>query len=336
MLSRALALGLLCLGLLPTRVHAEWPPNWPFLQSERGWFFYREARPTLQVPSIPSPEPSAEAPDAPTSRAPAPATPPTLEPPPAPQSEQPPEGAEPAPPPGGGPALDAWLLAISDADLERRVPTVAAPALRAWGPILADQALTTLDRRSVRKYLLVHQEILRRADRFAQVWQQVLWTDPAFDRPGGMPMGAMAQALYEEQRATQDREALAALRESVSLLLAIQPSCPACEAQWHLLSAWAGQRGLSVRPIARVLTTLADSTVALPYPEILTALQVTEYPSLYLIEPAQGVVTRVGTGLLSEEDLTTRLLRLAPGASRQGALEYATHLPSPPPGPAAP
>ncbi len=294
-----------------------WPEDWPYLQSEEGWFFYHEP------PPPPKPAPTPEVPPLPPvlpDETPIPLKPPDAR-----------EKSIPSEIPTAGPALEAWLEKLPDTELQALVPKAPAAALRAWAPILMDQALTILQRTNVRKYLLVQQEVLRRSDRFSRIWQEVIWTDPTFDRPDAMPMGSVAQALYEEQRTKQEQATLDGLRDSVSLLLAVQADCPVCETQWAILNNWATRYRFSVRPIASDLITLADSTLALPYPEILTALQVQEYPSLFLIQPSSGFLTRLGTGLLSEQEIATRLLRLVPGASPEGALNYAPALQPPPP-----
>jgi hypothetical protein len=230
--------------------------------------------------------------------------------------------------PTEGPTLERWLLDTSDTVLEHLLPRTPAARLRAWMPLLMDQALTVMTRPSVRKYLLAQRETLQRSDRFARIWQEVVWTDPAFDRPGEFPMNNYAQTLWDGQRDRDAEGRLAQLSENTSLLLAVQPDCPPCEAQWRLLAAWAAPHRFPIRVIARALVTLQDGTVALPYPEILHTLQIREYPSLYLLQPESGYLTRLGAGLLSESEITARILRLIPGANPQGAFNYATSQPT--------
>jgi hypothetical protein len=307
--------GALVLGPLPGgpgAARAAWPPDWTYLQHDRGWHFYNEERPSPPVP--PPPEPSDE-----------------------PETPEPPQPEDTAPHPMSeipteGPALIQWLVQLPDTDLARLVPQAPASALRAWIPVLMDQALTTLDRISVRKYLLVQQESMRRSEKFSRIWQEVIWTDSGFDRPGAMPLGAIAHSVYDQETATREREGLASLRDSVSLLLVVQPDCRTCEVAWKILKDWGAQYQFTVRPIAAALLTLADGTAVLPYPQILEALQVTEFPSLYLIQPSTHYLTRLGTGILTEQELATRILRLIPEANPEGAV---THV-SPPTAPAIP
>ena len=79
-----------------------------------------------------------------------------------------------------------------------------------------------------------------------------------------------------------------------------------------------------MRPIATELMTLADGTAVLPYPLIVESLQVTEFPSLYLLQPRTRSLTRLGTGILTEQEIATRLLRLIPEANPEGAVSHAT------------
>lgn len=307
---RLLSSLLLLATLLSTNsAHAAWPSDWLFLKAEEGWFFYKE------LPPPPRPEVLPDAPPSPT-EAPqeAPASP-----------SEPPEGEARTPPkdnsaptdtlhvaPASGPHMDAWLLTVSDLDLERLVSTAPAGAIRAWIPVLLDQALTALDRTAVRKYLLVQRESLRRSERFSKLWQEVIWSDSSFDRPDHLPTGAMAQAIHERETSSKRAATLAALRERVSLLVVVGPGCAACEAQWKILQDWSAESGFSVRPIAKELFTLGDSTLALPYPGVINQLAVTQLPSLYLTEPRSGGLIRLGGGLLTQDEIIARTLKLIP------------------------
>lgn len=279
-----------------------WPDGWLFLRAEEGWFFYKEppAPPRQEMP------PEAQA------------LPDDLPPPP--QAEHEPMPTSTATPltdnlrvaPVSGPRMEAWLLAVSDRDLERLMATAPAGAIRAWIPVLLDQALTALDRTAVRKYLLVQRESLRRSERFSQLWQEVVWTDPSFDRPDHLPTGALAQAIYTQDKSSHRDARLAALRARLSLLVVVGPDCAACDAQWTIAQSWSAASGFTVRPIAKELVTLGDSTLALPYPGVIDQLAVTQLPSLYLVEPVSGSLTRLGSGLLSEDEIVTRVLQLVP------------------------
>jgi hypothetical protein len=292
---------------------AEWPADWLYLQQDRGWYFYRE--PSRRPP----PPSSTELEDAPALEPPDGTAPERLDV----------ESLDMTAIPNESPALDAWLTRLPDTDLEHMLTSAPASAIRAWIPILMDQALTTLDRVSVRKYLLVQRESMRRSETFSRIWQEVIWTDATFDRPEAMPLGGLAQDLYDEERAAWARRHLGAVRDSASLLLVVEPDCRQCEVAWRVLKAWADEYRVTVRPIGATLTTLADGSAALPYPQIVDALQITAFPSLYLVQPGRGHLTRLGTGILSEQEIATRLLRLIPEATPEGALTHASVLATP-------
>lgn len=320
-LARLFALFLLALTMSARPALGAWPPDWLFLKAEEGWFFYKEP------PSPPRPE---VLPDAPSS--------PIEGPPEAPTSSGEPSGGEAtttpkdsgAPTdtlhvaPTSGAQLESWLLAVSDRNLEQLVSTAPAAALRAWIPILLDQAITVLDRTAVRKYLLAHRESLRRSERFSKLWQEVIWTDPSFDRPDHLPTGSLAQAIYQQETSSKRATTLAALRERVSLLVVVGPDCAACEAQWKILQSWSAESGFIVRPIAKELLTLSDSALALPYPSVIDQLAVTQLPSLYLVEPSSGGLIRLGSGLLTQDEIMTRILKLVPtdNPQQQGDLQH--------------
>ncbi|MBI3779553.1 MAG: conjugal transfer protein TraF [candidate division NC10 bacterium] len=336
-------IGLMVLPLLllsVASVYAEWPRNWPFLRSDEGWFFYKDPPTPRLVTPVPGVEPGDSAlvhPSELTDESIIIPIPPSTQ-----EERQGASGSEPEPSAGQasitmhlvaprtltlapvtGPALEAWLLDLSDSELHGLLVGAKAADLRTWIPLLLDQALTVLDRRSVKKYLLAQQESLRRSDVFSKLSQEVVWTDPTFDRPGSMPTGGLAQAIYSQDKAATRSQTLSQIRESINLLLVVGPDCMACEAQWKILKTWADTSGFTVRPITSALLTLTDSTIALPYPQIISRLDVRELPSLYLVEPANGYITRLGSGLLSEEEIVTRILRLVPDQQQKGVLDHA-------------
>jgi len=289
--------------------HAAWPSDWLFLKSEEGWFFYKEPPPPSRSEVLPDtpPPPMEEPQEAPAS----PSEPPEGEARTTPKNNSTPTGTLHVAP-ASGPQLEAWLLAVSDHDLEQMVSTAPAAALRAWIPVLLDQATTVLNRTAVRKYLLVHRETLRRSEKFSKLWQEVIWTDPTFDRPDHLPTGAIAQTIYEQEASFKRTATLAALRERVTLLVVVGPDCAACEVQWKILQDWTAETGISVRPIAKELFTLGDSTMAMPYPRVIEQLAVAQLPSLYLTEPRSGGLIRLGGGLLTQDEIIARILKLVP------------------------
>jgi hypothetical protein len=288
----------------PGAVHAEWQDGNLYFQKELGWHFYRN-----DVVPVPPPLPQA---------LPAP-PPPLVEATPEPEAKP----ATPVDIPKEGPALEAYLAALPDTALAPMLPKLPASAIRTWIPVLMDQALTSLDRTGVRKYLLIQQESLRRSELFSRVWQEVIWTDPTFDKTNTMPLGGVGQQVYEQGQATDDRQKVQALQDRITLLIVVQPNCPACEMAWQITKGFGDRYRFTIRPIAADLTTLADGTAVLPYPRIVDSLQITEFPSLFLLEPSTHYLTRLGTGILSEQELATRVLRLIPEANPEGAVTHA-------------
>jgi len=315
--------------LHPQPLRAEWPTSWPFVQSDEGWFFYRDPQPPVRSntpdiePLLPSVRNEMGVPPEENQRQPE-----------GEEEEEEEAKAVPAQPraqdngtlhgaPTSGPALELWLSSVSDAQMEQLVRQTPAPSLRAWIPILLDHALTTLDRPSVRKYLLAQQETMRRSDRFSKLWQEVIWTDSTFDRPGAMPLGSMAQTLYEEDRQKTEQGLLKAMATDISLLLVVAPGCRPCEAQWQALSFLMDDYGFTAKPIASELVTLSDSSMALPYPGVIKSLAPPQLPSLYAVSVQTGAMRRLGSGLLSKDEIMTRLLRLFTQPDLKGVQQYA-------------
>jgi conjugal transfer pilus assembly protein TraF len=156
-----------------------------------------------------------------------------------------------------------------------------------------------------------YQQLLtERAERFARVWQRVLWAHPELDPTVVEPTAAAGLAATQAQRAFEQERILRELSETAGILYFYKGDCPLCSAQSPLLSSFAEAHGFRIVPIS--LDGFTDPV----FPDTkmdrgaAEKLGVKNLPAIFLARPPHDV-RRVGTGFLTIEELGRRLIRMA-------------------------
>lgn len=175
---------------------------------------------------------------------------------------------------------------------------------------LLARAIETPTEVNVAAYMSYQQRLTTRAEQFARIWQRVLWTHPELDPTVGEPVAAAGTAAMQAQQAAEQDRILQELAHTSGLLYFYSGDCPLCAAETPLLSAFAQTHGFSVIPIS------LDGRIDPIFPQTkidhgaAEKLGVKSAPALFLARPPHEV-ERIGTGFLTIEELTRRLVRIA-------------------------
>jgi len=183
-------------------------------------------------------------------------------------------------------------------------------AMREQAEKLLARAIERPTEVNVAAYMSYQQRLTKRAEQFARIWQRVLWAHPELDPTVGEPVAVAGISAMQTQRAAEQDRILQELAHTSGLLYFYQGDCPLCAAQAPVLSAFAQVHGFRV--IAISLDGSADPVFAQTRVDRGAAekLGVNSTPALFLARPPHEV-QRVGTGFLTIEELTRRLIRLA-------------------------
>lgn len=204
-----------------------------------------------------------------------------------------------------------WQLRTPPEKLEPS-PARLPPTLKE----MQDQAQQFLDRaieaptdQNVEAYMAYQRLLTQRAERFARVWQRVLWQNPELDPTVDEPVATAGLSVAQAERIKKRDEVLSALAQTSGLLYFFSGNCPLCEVQSGILSAFAESYGFPI--VAISLDGSANPVFSRVKVDRGAAekLGVEKVPALFLARPPSEVI-RVGTGLLSMEELAGRLYRL--------------------------
>jgi conjugal transfer pilus assembly protein TraF len=160
-------------------------------------------------------------------------------------------------------------------------------------------------------YMRYQRQVMDTAERFAQRWQRLVWSEPDLDYAlSGRPTQALAVAAFDAQRQSEQEQAVRSLAASHGLIFVFRGDCPFCHRFAPILKRFAQTHGLTVLPISLDGGTLPEFPDARPDNGMAARLNARAVPALYLTQPRLREIRTVGFGLMSEADLLDRLSSL--------------------------
>lgn len=193
---------------------------------------------------------------------------------------------------------------VTESDAEDPVKRIARQRER----LERIQALAILEptRQNVAAYLEQHQALMEQSERFADTWQQVVWTTPVLDNSLRAPTGSAAYVRADADAEGLDQR-LTEAAQHYGLMFFFRGSCPYCHQFAPVLKAFSERYGFSV-----VAVTLDGGTLpTFPQPKTndaaATALEVESVPAVYLIEPRQRTVAPASFGFIGYSELAQRV-----------------------------
>ena len=174
-----------------------------------------------------------------------------------------------------------------------------------------DQAIIDPSEEHIAHYIRLQQSISRKANRFSEVWQQVLLEQPELNYSLEVPTNNIARQVYFTEQVRKTENAIDELSQEAGLFFFYRSDCPYCHRFAPILKDFAERYHISVVAISvdgGILTEFPDSKMDQGQAE---QFGVYFYPALFLVNPTSEQITPVAYGLISQEDLKARLLALS-------------------------
>lgn len=170
------------------------------------------------------------------------------------------------------------------------------------------QALAILEptREHVAAYLEKHVALMEQSARFADAWQNVVWTTPEYDNTLSAPTGNAAYIQADVQSAAIDQR-LTEAAQRYGLMFFFRGSCPHCHRFAPVLKAFAERYGFDILPVSLDGGVLPEFPKALGNVDAAAALQVESVPAVYLIEPRARTVAPAVFGYVGFSELGQRV-----------------------------
>ncbi len=208
-----------------------------------------------------------------------------------------------------------WFKELRRSSLKKERPDVhgmlppTLKEMRERADVLLGRAIEEPTEENLLAYMAYQRLLTRRAEEFAMTWQRMLWQHPELDPTVEEPVASVGLTAARAEKIRERDENLYELAQTSGLLYFYSGNCPLCEVQSPLLARFAEAYGFRVIPIS------LDGAQDTQFPEAkvdrgaAARLGVEQVPTIYLARPPTKI-RRVGTGLLSLEDLAIRLYRL--------------------------
>ncbi len=175
----------------------------------------------------------------------------------------------------------------------------------ALNQVIADPTIENLER-----YIKLQEELGNRAEKVADLWEQVLLKNPALNYSLTHPTNNVALQVYHEEESKKKEEALKIFAKQTGLFFFYRSTCAYCQRFAPILKHFAERNGISVIPIT------LDGRVLPEFPESkedsgqAAQFHVTTTPSLFAVNPYTQKAYPVAQGLTSETELRDNIYHI--------------------------
>jgi len=190
-------------------------------------------------------------------------------------------------------------------------PTQALAQIQAALKEARAEALIDPTPEHVANYIALQNLIVGQATQFGQVWQQVIWQTPSLNYSLAHPTNQLAQQVQTDQEKAKNQQTLKTLAKTYGLFFFFAGSCPYCHKFAPTIKDVEETYGFSVIPVSLDGGNLPEY----PNPERdngqAERFHVTQWPAVFLVDPKLKKIIPVTFGLISEDELTARIVELA-------------------------
>ncbi|MFQ5469733.1 MAG: conjugal transfer protein TraF [Gammaproteobacteria bacterium] len=164
--------------------------------------------------------------------------------------------------------------------------------------------------KNVAAYLHLQKQAMDNSQRFAEVWQRVVWVTPELDHTLVRPTSPKAVNAYYDTRNENRERHLQQFAQTHGLFYFFRESCPYCQRFSPILKSFAKRHGFHVTAI----TLDGGPSPGFPDPRMdngsARRFGVNTVPAVYLIEPRSRSVQPVSFGLIGPSELEERVTTL--------------------------
>lgn len=220
--------------------------------------------------------------------------------------------------------------AVPDDNLPPQASQTPASATQALAQIQAAlkearaEALIEPTPEHVANYIALQNLIVGQATTFGNVWQQVIWQTPSLNYSLAHPTNQLAQQVQTDETRAKNQQTLKALAKHYGLFFFFAGSCPYCHKFAPTIKDVEQTYGFSVIPVSLDGGNLPEY----PNPERdngqAERFHVSQWPAVFLVDPREKKIIPVTFGLISEDELTQRIVELAGVMSHTANTQEAT------------
>lgn len=206
-----------------------------------------------------------------------------------------------------------------DGQPEAPQPTPAAPSYQARLAVITEQlrelkarAILEPTPENVEAYIAFQREQLDRAGLFTDVWQRLLWQQPALDYTLKRPVSTLGKQAWLDARRSAREAVMARLPERYGIFYFYASTCPSCRLMTPVLKSISQTYGLHIQAVS------VDGGANPDFPDAVMdrgqgarmGLTSKTVPALVLFDTATKQPIPIGHGLLSADEIMERVFIL--------------------------
>lgn len=177
-----------------------------------------------------------------------------------------------------------------------------------------DKAIDEPTQQNVSAYMYLQRVMLDKAEKFSEVSQRVVMSDPVLDENSRRPIATFGAFVMDDKAAKGTEKAAKKLAENAGLWFFYASTCEFCIKEVGVLKGLMNAYGFKVLPIALDGLPLPGGE----FPDFTIdrgqakKLGVETTPALFLVKPGQnGDTIQLGQGLLSGDEIIKRAIALS-------------------------
>jgi len=166
---------------------------------------------------------------------------------------------------------------------------------------------------TISAYQKMQYELLEKSHKFAQIWMQNVYKDPAIDYSLQSPSSQNARHIYYRQQTEEKERKISQLSRDYGLFYFFKKDCGYCDAFAPVVKRFSEKYRWEVLAISEFgeksplfARNVADNGLA----EI---WNVSVYPSLFAVNPKTGHVIPVAHGMIAIEEMEERITKIIEG-----------------------
>ena len=192
-------------------------------------------------------------------------------------------------------------------DIPQKNPTEQVEAIRKDIEGKLHKALIRPTEKNVIAYISAQEAIGDKSEKFANVWQRVVYKNPELDRTNRYPVSNGALHIFRNQELNQKREKIRQLSKEYGLMFFFRGDCPYCQGfasvvkdfsiryDWSLMAIQIGDVGLD-----GFLDAKRDNGIA-------ASLGISKVPALIAVHPRTKKMIPLAYGYISEAEIEERV-----------------------------
>lgn len=198
----------------------------------------------------------------------------------------------------------------SDPPMNPKDPNVVVANARKKITTALNQVIAEPTIENLQHYITLQEELGNRAEKVADLWEEVLLKNPELNYSLAHPTNNVALQVYHEEESKKKDEALKRFAKETGLFFFYRSSCSYCQRFAPILKRFAERNSITIIPITLDGIPLPEFPQSKRDAGHAAQFHVTTTPALFAVNPTTQKAYPVAYGLTSETELRDNIYHI--------------------------